>query len=204
MTVANLVAGRQDSVKRMLAYSSIAHAGYLLIGVVATMRDRSQAEASVLFYLLTYTVSTAGAFGALILCGHRGAEAVSYEDLSGIGRRHPGAALPFSLFLLSLAGIPPTAGFFGKWFLFRAAIDGGFYWLAIIAFVNSVIASYYYLRVLVYMYMREPAAGAPVAVPMRSGYVTAALLLAAILVIGLGLLPTRSLDVAVAAATQGG
>jgi NADH-quinone oxidoreductase subunit N len=204
MTVANLVAGRQDSVKRMLAYSSIAHAGYLLIGIVATMRDRSQAEASVLFYLLTYTVSTAGAFGALILCGHRGAEAVSYEDLSGIGRRHPGAALPFSLFLLSLAGIPPTAGFFGKWFLFRAAIDGGFYWLAIIALVNSVIASYYYLRVLVYMYMREPAAGAPVAVPMRSGYVTAALLLAAILVIGLGLLPTRSLDVAVAAATQGG
>jgi len=204
MTVANLVAGRQDSVKRMLAYSSIAHAGYLLIGVVATMRDRSQAEASVLFYLLTYTVSTAGAFGALILCGRRGAEAVSYEDLSGIGRRHPGAALPFALFLLSLAGIPPTAGFFGKWFLFRAAIDGGFYWLAIIAFVNSVIASYYYLRVLVYMYMREPTAGAPVAVPMRSGYVTAALLLAAILVIGLGLLPTRSLDVAIAAATQGG
>jgi NADH-quinone oxidoreductase subunit N len=204
MTVANLVAGRQDSVKRMLAYSSIAHAGYLLIGVVATTRDRSQAEASVLFYLLTYTVSTAGAFGALILCGRRGAEAVSYEDLSGIGRRHPAAALPFALFLVSLAGIPPTAGFFGKWFLFRAAIDSGFYWLAIIAFVNSVVASYYYLRVLVYMYMREPAAGAPVAVPMRSGYVTAALLLAAFLVIALGLMPTRSLDVAVAAATTGG
>jgi NADH-quinone oxidoreductase subunit N len=204
MTVANLVAGRQDSVKRMLAYSSIAHAGYLLIGVVATMNDKPQAEASVLFYLLTYTVSTAGAFGALILCGSRGAEAVSYEDLAGIGRRHPGAALPFALFLLSLAGIPPTAGFFGKWFIFRAAIDGGFYWLAIIAFVNSVIASYYYLRVLVYMYMREPAAGAPTAVPMRSGYVTAALLLAAILVIVLGLMPIRSLDVAVAAATRGG
>jgi NADH-quinone oxidoreductase subunit N len=204
MTVANLVAGRQDSVKRMLAYSSIAHAGYLLIGVVATMRDKPQAEASVLFYLLTYTVSTAGAFGALILCGRRGAEAVSYEDLSGIGRRHPAAALPFALFLLSLAGIPPTAGFFGKWFIFRAAIDGGFYWLAIIAFVNSVIASYYYLRVLVYMYMREPAAGAPVAVPMRSGYVTAALLLTAILVILLGLSPTRSLNVAFTAATQSG
>jgi NADH-quinone oxidoreductase subunit N len=201
MTVANLIAGRQDSVKRMLAYSSIAHAGYILVGVVAMMRDATTAGASVLFYLLTYTVSTAGAFGALILCGSRGAEAVSYEDLAGIGRRHPAAALPFSLFLVSLAGIPPTAGFFGKWFIFRAAIDGGFYWLAGIALVNSVIGVYYYLRVLVYMYMREPAAGAPVAVPMRSGYVTAALLLSALLVLALGLAPTGSLDVAISAAT---
>jgi NADH-quinone oxidoreductase subunit N len=200
MTVANLVAGRQESVKRMLAYSSIAHAGYLLVGVVATMRDAKQAAGSVLFYLLAYTVSTAGAFGALILCGSRGKEAVSYEDLAGIGRRHPAAALPFSLFLISLAGVPPTAGFFGKWFIFKAAIDGGFYWLVIIAFVNSVIGAYYYLRVLVYMYMREPAAGAPVAVPMKSGYVAAALLVSAILVLALGLTPSRSLDVALQAA----
>jgi NADH-quinone oxidoreductase subunit N len=204
MTVANLVAGRQDSVKRMLAYSSIAHAGYLLVGVVASMRTQPEAEASVLFYLLTYTVSTAGAFGALILCGRRGAEAVSYEDLSGVGRRHPGAALPFALFLLSLAGIPPTAGFFGKWFIFHAAINGGFYWLAALALINSVVGAYYYLRVLVYMYMREPAAGAPICVPMRSGYVTAALLLSAILVIALGMLPARSLDLAIAASTLGG
>ncbi len=201
MTVANLIAGRQDSVKRMLAYSSIAHAGYILVGVVAMMRDQTTGGASVLFYLLTYTVSTAGAFGALILCGSRGAESVSYEDLAGIGRRHPAAALPFSLFLLSLAGIPPTAGFFGKWFIFRAAIDGGFYWLAGIALVNSAIGVYYYLRVLVYMYMREPAAGAPVAVPMRSGYVTAALLVSALLVLALGLAPTGSLDMAISAAT---
>jgi len=199
MTVANLIAGRQESVKRMLAYSSIAHAGYILVGVVAAARA-PQASASVLFYLLTYTVSTAGAFGALILCGSRGAEAVSYEDLAGIGRRHPAAALPFGLFLLSLAGIPPTAGFFGKWFLLRAAMDGGFYWLAIIAFLNSVIGAYYYLRVLVFMYMREPAAGAPVATPMRSGYVTAALILSAIMVVALGLLPGSSLDMAVQAA----
>lgn len=198
MTVANLIAGRQESVKRMLAYSSVAHAGYLLVGVVAS--TRSAGSASVLFYLLTYTVSTAGAFGALILCGRRGAEAVSFEDLSGIGRRHPAAALPFALFLLSLAGIPPTAGFFGKWFLIRAAIDGGFYVLAVIAFLNSVLGVYYYLRVIVYMYMREPAAGAPIATPMRSGYVSAALLLSAILVIALGLIPASSLDVAISAA----
>jgi NADH-quinone oxidoreductase subunit N len=204
MTVANLVAGRQESVKRMLAYSSIAHAGYVLVGVVACMRAPQQGQAAVMFYLLTYTVSTAGAFGALILCGRRGAEAVSYEDLAGIGRRHPGAALPFALFLVSLAGIPPTAGFFGKWFIFRAAMDSGFTLLVVIAFVNSVIGAYYYLRVLVYMYMREPAAGAPIATPMRSGYVNAALLVSAILVVALGLLPSTSLDVAIKAAMGGG
>jgi NADH-quinone oxidoreductase subunit N len=203
MTVANLIAGRQDSVKRMLAYSSIAHAGYLLIGVVACSRS-PQATASILFYLVAYTVSTAGAFGALILCGHRGAEAVSYEDLSGIGRRHPAAALPFTLFLLSLAGIPPTAGFFGKWFIFRAAIDGGFYLLAVIALLNSVVGVYYYLRVLVFMYMREPAAGAPIARPMRSGYVATALLISAILVVLLGVTPSSTLDVAQAAAAMPG
>ena len=203
MTVANLVAGRQESVKRMLAYSSIAHAGYALVGVTSLIRNPAEAGASVLYYLLAYTVSTAGAFGTLILCGSYGREAVSYEDLSGLGRRHPAAALAFSLFLISLAGVPPTAGFFGKWFVFKAAIDGGLYWLAIVAFVNSVIGAYYYLRVLVYMYMREPAAGAPVAVPMRSGYVTAALLVSAALVLALGLTPTRYLDVAVRAASLG-
>jgi NADH-quinone oxidoreductase subunit N len=200
MTVANLIAGRQESVKRMLAYSSIAHAGYALVGVTSMLRDPAGGVSSVLFYLLAYTVSTAGAFGALILCGSRGKEAVTYDDLSGLGRRHPAAALAFSLFLLSLAGVPPTAGFFAKWFVFRAAIDGGLYWLSILGLVNSVIGSYYYLRVMVYMYMREPAAGAPVAVPMRSGYVTAALLVSAILVLVLGLTPTHYLDIAVSAA----
>ena len=201
MTIANLVAGQQESVKRMLAYSSIAHAGYLLVGVVACMHNQSQGVSSVLFYLLTYTVSTAGAFGALIYCGSRGKEAVTFEDLAGIGRRHPPAALAFSLFLISLAGLPPTAGFFGKWFIFRAAIDSGFYALTVVAFLNSVIAVYYYLRVMVFMYMREPAAGAPIATPMRSGYVTAALLLSAILVVLLGIVPSQSLDMAIKAAS---
>jgi NADH-quinone oxidoreductase subunit N len=204
MTVANLVAGQQESVKRMLAYSSIAHAGYLLVGVVACMHSQPQGVSSVLFYLLTYTVSTAGAFGALILCGSRGKEAVTYEDLAGIGRRHPAAALAFSLFLISLAGLPPTAGFFGKWFVFRAAIDSGFYALTVVALLNSVIGVYYYLRVMVFMYMREPAAGAPVAIPMRSGYVTAALLVSAILVIILGIIPSQSLDMAIKAAASFG
>jgi NADH-quinone oxidoreductase subunit N len=198
MTVANLIAGRQQSVKRMLAYSSIAHAGYALVGVVAAAGN-PEGAASVLYYLLAYTVSTAGAFGALILCGSRGAEAVSYSDLAGIGKRHPAAALAFSLFLLSLSGAPPTAGFFGKLYVFSAAIDSKLYWLAVIGLLNSVIGAYYYLRVLVFMYMREPEPGAPVAKPMSSGYVATALALAALLVLALGIWPGSSLEVAVAA-----
>jgi NADH-quinone oxidoreductase subunit N len=198
MTVGNLIAGRQDSVKRMLAYSSIAHAGYALVGVAAILGSE-QAEPSVSFYLLTYTVSTAGAFGALILCGSRGREAVTYEDLAGVGRRHPAAALAFSVFLLSLAGVPPLAGFFGKLYVFTAAIDAGLYWLTVLGLLNSVIAAYYYLRVMVYMYMREPAVGAPVAIPMRSALVNAAILIAAVGVVLLGTFPGRALELAATA-----
>ncbi|WP_437787030.1 NADH-quinone oxidoreductase subunit N [Sorangium sp. So ce1097] len=199
MTVANLIAGRQESVKRMLAYSSIAHAGYLLVGVAAAVRSSEDAQASVMFYLLAYTVSTVGAFGTLILCGSRGAEAVSYEDLAGIGKRHPVAALSFSLFLLSLAGVPPTAGFFGKLYIVKAAMGAELYTLSVVLLLNSVLSAYYYLRVLVYMYMREPAPGAPIARPMRSGYVNAALVVSAVLVMVLGLFPTTSLGIAVRA-----
>jgi NADH-quinone oxidoreductase subunit N len=196
MTVANFIAGRQESVKRMLAYSSIAHAGYVLVGVVATMKLPGEGQASVLFYLLAYTVSTAGAFGALIFCGSRGAETVSYEDLAGIGKRHPAAALAFSLFLLSLAGVPPTAGFFGKLYVVRTAIGSGLYALSVILLLNSVLSAYYYLRVLVFMYMREPAPGAAIAKPMRSGYVVTALVVAAVLVVLLGMWPGMSLEMA--------
>jgi NADH-quinone oxidoreductase subunit N len=204
MTVANLVAGRQASVKRMLAYSSIAHAGYALVGVVAMMKDGTAGQASVMFYLLTYTVSTAGAFGALILCGSRGKEAVSYEDLAGIGKRHPAAALAFSFFLLSLAGVPPTAGFFGKLYVVQSSIGAGLNILAVLLLLNSALAAYYYLRVMVFMYMHEPAPGAPIAVPMRSGYVTAALVLSAIAVVLLGIWPTTTLRLATSAALAGG
>jgi NADH-quinone oxidoreductase subunit N len=198
MTLGNVVAGRQDSVKRMLAYSSIAHAGYALVGVAAILGSE-QAEPAVSFYLLTYTVSTAGAFGALILCGSQGREAVSYEDLAGVGRRHPAAALAFSIFLLSLAGVPPAAGFFGKLYVFTAATEAGLYWLTVLGLLNSAIAAYYYLRVMVYMYMREPVAGAPVAVPMKSSMVNVALLIAALGVALLGIFPTRALQLAASA-----
>ncbi|MEJ7734568.1 MAG: NADH-quinone oxidoreductase subunit N [Polyangiaceae bacterium] len=199
MTVGNLVAGRQESVKRMLAYSSIAHAGYVLVGVVSAAQTDGDGQASVLFYLLAYTVSTVGAFGTLILCGSRGVEAVSYEDLAGVGKRHPVAAMAFALFLLSLIGVPPTAGFFGKLYVLRASIGAGLYTLSVILVLNSALAAYYYLKVLVYMYMREPAPGAPLARPMKSGYVVGALLISAVLVIGLGLWPQRSLQAATSA-----
>jgi NADH-quinone oxidoreductase subunit N len=118
---------------------------------------------------------------------------VSFEDLAGLGKRHPLTAFVFSICLLSLAGIPPTAGFFAKWFVFKAAIDAGLYLLVVVALANSVVAAYYYLRVLVFMYMREPVAGAPVAIPMRSGYVLAAVVLCTASVIALGLAPSSSI-----------
>ncbi len=198
MTVGNVVAGRQESVKRMLAYSSISHAGYALIAVAA-LPNSEHGVPSTMFYMLAYTASTAGAFGALILAGRYRAEAVHYDDFAGLGRRHPAVALAFSLFLVSLAGIPPTAGFFGKLYVFQAAIDAELYWLVVAGVVNSVLGAYYYVRVMVYMYMREPALGSVTATPMRSGSVVAALLLAAILVIGLGVFPGAGLEMARAA-----
>ena len=201
MTVANLVAGRQESVKRMLAYSSIAHAGYVLVGVVATMREGGGGAGRACCSTCSPTPSRRRARSARSSSAAAAArEAVSYEDLAGIGKRHPAAALAFSLFLLSLAGIPPTAGFFGKFFIVRAAIGAGLYPLAVILVLNSVLGAYYYLRVLVFMYMREPAPGAPVAKPMRSGYVATALVVAAVLVVALGIWPTTSLEMAVQAA----
>jgi NADH-quinone oxidoreductase subunit N len=203
MTLGNLVALTQTSVKRMLAYSSIAHAGYVLLGVIAAPREGTgtTAYASVLFYLLAYTVSNLGAIGALILAGRRGAEAVSYDDLAGYARRHPAAGFAMTLFLLSLTGVPPTVGFFAKFYVIRATLDAGYTALAIIAVLNSAVSAYYYLGVLVKMYMRDPAPGAATASPMRSGYVTVALLAAAAFVVWMGVMPERWLDLAREAVT---
>jgi len=198
MFAANAMAGRQDSVKRMLAYSSIAHAGLALVGVVAASRAGGD-YAPVLFYLFGYGISTLGAFGALILAGRRGLEVVSFEDLAGLGRRHPAAALAMSFFLVSLAGVPPTLGFFGKFYIFKAAIDVELYGLAVVGLFNSVLGAYYYLKVLVYMYMREPKVGAPVAQPMQSGVTVAALVIAAVFVLGFGIWPETLLGIAQAA-----
>ncbi len=188
MTVANVIAVRQSSVKRMLAYSSISHAGYLLLGVLAGLGSQLAVPA-VALYLLVYSLSTIGAFGALAWTGCYGREATSYNDLAGLGRRHPAVALLLSIFVLSLAGIPPLAGFFGKLMIFSAAMQANLTLLVVIALINSVVAAYYYLRVLVVMYMKEPEPDAAVAIPMRAPVLVVAMTLAAIAVLALGVAP---------------
>ncbi|MDH5492017.1 MAG: NADH-quinone oxidoreductase subunit N [Myxococcales bacterium] len=202
MLYGNLAALAQKSVKRMLAYSSIAHAGYALVGVTAAFAAPEEGVSSVLFYMLAYTVSNALAFGTLILIGSHGKEAVSYEDLAGVGRRHPLVALPFVIAVLSLMGLPPTAGFFAKYYVLLSAIEvgGGMVWLAVLLVLSSAIGAYYYLRVIVFMFMKEPQPGASVAVPMRSGYVAFALVIAGYFVMKMGITPGFYVELAVDAA----
>ncbi len=202
MIYGNVAGLAQTSVKRMLAYSSIAHAGYILVAVAVSYAEREQAVASVLYYLLAYTVSNVLAFGSLILLGSRGKEAVTYEDLAGAGRRHPLAALPLVIGVLSLMGFPPTAGFFAKYYVLTTALSvgGGMVWVAIILVLSSALGAYYYLKVIVFLFMKEPQAGAPQAVPMRSGYVAFALVLAGYFVIKMGVTPEPYLRMAVDAA----
>jgi NADH-quinone oxidoreductase subunit N len=197
MTVGNVIAIAQQNLKRMLAYSSIAHGGYMLVGVVA---GGALGHGGVLFYLLVYTFTTAGAFGVILLLERNGREAVLLEDYGGLAGRHPIMALCLSVFLLSLIGIPPTAGFVGKFVLFGSAVRAGYVWLAVIAVLNSAVAAYYYLRLIVYMYMREPEPGGPtVAVPSFAG--SLALVVALWGVVQLGILPGPLLDLAQSAVT---
>jgi len=151
MLIGNIAALVQTNIKRMLAYSSIAHAGYLLVGLVANSEMGVQ---GVLFYLLAYAFMNLGAFTVIQLIANRDEQYVAISDYSGLGFQRPGISLALSVFLLSLAGIPLTAGFTGKLFLFAAAIESEMYWLVIIAVVASAIGIYYYLRVLVFMYMK--------------------------------------------------
>jgi NADH-quinone oxidoreductase subunit N len=177
MTLGNLAAIRQDNVKRLLAYSSISHAGYLLIG----------AKPAVLFYLASYTFTTLGAFGVLAWIGNRADERLYIDDWAGLGTKRPAVALAMTIFLLSLGGVPPTGGFFGKFYLFRAAMESPqLYWLVAVGILNSIVSVYYYLRIVVAMYFREstralaPTDGAS----MRLG-----ILLTAIAVVLLGVFP---------------
>ncbi|MEM7137755.1 MAG: NADH-quinone oxidoreductase subunit N [Myxococcota bacterium] len=196
----NLAALAQSSVKRMLAYSSVAHAGYILVGLAATFEVGPTAISAVLYYTAAYTVSNVLAFGSLVLMGSKGKEAVSYDDLAGAGRRHPAAAIPFVIGVLSLLGMPPTAGFFGKYYVFNAAVEAGLVWLAVLGVMASAIGAYYYLKVIVYLFMKEPEEDAPIAVPMKSWMVSLALLAAGLYVVIMGVTPSRYLDFALSAA----
>ena len=143
----------QTNIKRLLAFSSISHAGYILIALVA---KNSLGNASFLFYMLSYTFMTFGIFGVIITLGHKGEENLEIENYSGLGFKQPVLALCMAIFLLSLGGMPPLAGFVGKFYIFSAALQEGHLALVIIAVLNSVLSFYYYLKVIVFMYMKDP------------------------------------------------
>ena len=191
MTLGNVAALAQENIKRMLAYSSIAHAGYILVGMVA---GGEAANASILYYLLAYTLMNMGAFAVVVLYGRKGEENVLIEDYRGMGARYPVLGAAMALFMFSLAGLPPTAGFMGKFYVFSAAVAKGYVWLVVIAVMNSLVSVYYYFRVTIKIYMQSAEKelkgvdlGAPVAV---------ALALMALGTLWVGVFPDTYLDLA--------
>jgi NADH-quinone oxidoreductase subunit N len=197
MTVGNVVALAQSNIKRMLAYSSVAHAGYLLVGVVTTssIESRQAALSAILYYLAGYLFMTLGAFAIAYVVGKdtgEGEEGYSLYTYSGLARRRPVLSLLMTMFLLSLTGIPPMAGFLGKFFLFRAAVDGKFYLLAILGVLNSVVGAFYYLRVVVNMYMKESTQPGPG--PVLTAEEGISLGVASLATLYLGLFPSSLLE----------
>ncbi len=156
ITLANFHALRQESVKRMLAYSGISHVGYALIGLVATTVDRQIGLMSVIVYFLVYFTANVGAFGVIVLLCQKGRMGEKFDDFKGLGKRSPFAAMLMTIFMLSLLGIPPTGGFLAKVWVFAAAVKADYMWLAVIGVINAIISAYYYLRVTVMMYMHDP------------------------------------------------
>ena len=189
MTVGNLAAIAQRNIKRMLAYSSIAHAGYVLVGLAAANKD---GISGAMFYLLVYCVMNIGAFGVVILARTEDGESLMISDYAGLGFKKPLLALFMTIMLLSLAGFPPTAGFVGKFYIFRSAVESGQIWLVIIGAINTAISAFYYLRVVVAMYMREPEAELDFLAYPR--LLIIALTLAAIGVVLIGILPSYFLS----------
>ncbi len=195
LVLGNVVAIVQTNIKRMLAYSSIAHAGYALIGVVvaghpdAETSVRTLGLSSVMLYLAVYAFMTLGAFAVVAMVRKQGVEGDEIEDFAGLSKRYPVAALLMLVFMVSLAGIPPTAGFIGKFYLFMAAIKAGLTWLAIVAVVLTAISAYFYLRVVMVMYMREPQSVGPATRFATSPAIAVVLACALAGVVLLGLFP---------------
>jgi len=192
MTTGNLLALWQTNLKRLLAYSSIAHAGYILIALVAGGKT---AISGVLFYLSIYILMNLGAFAVIISMGSKEKEGTDlYKEYAGAGIRNPFLGVFMAIFMLSLAGFPPTAGFFAKFYIFSSAVKSGYLGLVIIAVINSLISVYYYLRVIVYMFMRAPAEEVkPVSIPISLGLV---IFLTGIGILAFGVLPQSLLNLA--------
>ncbi|HJR19722.1 MAG TPA: NADH-quinone oxidoreductase subunit NuoN, partial [Actinomycetota bacterium] len=191
MVVGAVVAITQTDLKRLLAYSSIAHAGYVLIGVVAANREGT---AGALFYLLVYAFMTLGAFAMIIASAPGGRERLHLNEWTGIGQQHPVFAGLMTLFLLSLAGIPPTAGFMGKFFVFKAGIEAGETGLVVVGVITSLIAAFFYLRVIVAMWLQDPAPGDAGLGPSRA--LAAGLAIAAAVTIAIGVWPQGLIELA--------
>ncbi len=193
IAVGNIVALVQSNLKRLLAYSSIAHAGYMLLPFMSNDQDGS---ASIVFYLIVYTAMNLGAFGVLAVLSARGAACATLDDLAGLGGRHPLLAAVMAVVMFSLAGIPPTAGFMAKFYLFSAVVSGGYIELAVIGLLFSGVSLYYYLRIVVWMYMR-PAAGAPAEAGGHLSYSgMTALCLSALAILAVGVFPSELLQLA--------
>jgi NADH-quinone oxidoreductase subunit N len=197
MTIGNFAALQQSNVKRMLAYSSIAHAGYVLVALTS----RSEiGTAAAMFYLAAYAFMNIGAFAVVSHLTGRGERYQSIEDFKGLGVKQPLTAAMLSIFLLSLIGVPLTGGFFGKFYIFKAALESHLVWLTILGLLNSAVAAYYYLRILVMMYMHEPSEATSKIEPLSMG-LRLALILPAIGTLVLGIFPTWVLDFAGRSAT---
>ena len=191
MIVGTVVGVAQTSLKRMLAYSSIAHGGYLLAGLVA---GNDVGKAAILFYLAAYALTNLGAFGIISLLGSRERANDDLRDYAGLWHTNPGLAMLMTFFLLSLGGFPPTAGFIAKWYVFSAAVGSGYYGLAIIGVLSSVVSVFFYLRIVVMMYMTDRDAR-PVPAPIPA-IAMAGLIVSMLGVLYLGLLPTRVIELA--------
>jgi len=183
MTLGNVAALLQSNLKRLLAYSSIAHAGFMLTGIIAANRAGTSA---VVFYLLVYTLMTLGAFGVLLGLARRGEEADDISDLTGLAWRSPALAGAMTLFMVSLAGLPPTAGFFAKLYVFSAVLDAGYVAVVIVAVLTSVVSAYYYLRVAYTMFIGQPS---PEVEFVGGRWVSTAIIVTAAGVLLLGIIP---------------
>jgi NADH-quinone oxidoreductase subunit N len=193
MIVGTVVGVAQSNIKRMLAYSSIAHAGYLLVALIAA---NDTGKGAVLFYLLVYGVTNLGAFGVIALLEEPDRSNDRIGDYAGLWNTRPGLAALLTVFLLSLGGFPPTAGFIAKWYVFNAAVSAGYAWLAILGVLTSVVAVFFYLRVIVMMYMTP--VDRPVQVPAVPRIAGLALAASVVIVFYLGILPTRVMEWAAA------
>ena len=193
MTVGNVMALRQNEVKRMLAFSSIAHAGYVMVAVVV---GSTSAISGVIFYSCAYALMGTGAFGILTI-RDAGTIPKTFDDLAGYGNRNPFLALLMTLFIFSLVGLPLTGGFIGKLQIFSAALQDGWIWLTVIGILNSALSVYYYLRVVMYMYMREGALPEGLDDSNKTyGFALTGLIGTAAAVLYLGVFPDQILDLA--------